>query len=360
MAFIDKLLKFFKEDQVKRLAIALDQAHTGEARQLIVPETHYFRIRLVEMFITKKTWMGKTWYPAAHGLVKAAYGDQVVELPSVADTSKLFQEQGGTGDVVARNFALTPLLPYRGGTVDLVCGLFAMQGENYLGKMIKVLSDFSGLLAVPQVSQVLNIAAPLASGVQDLFGATDGRMHLGYHDQWVSVDDPDHPADNALRSGYIAIIRGSENNVDASALRVEKQQLRIVDGAATRPYTGKDHLLLHIESRSERDDLSRLSNFWQPFKDSLDALANAEDDKAKASIRQAIAAARTSHDLTDADRSRVTARLKKLYIEARDDMNFAGLVDDDTPLVDRMRLQGTPEAALAAGVPTLDELWDGI
>ncbi len=360
MSIMQKLRKLFKEDQVKRIVEPFDQARSGEVRQPIVPEVHYFRIRLVEMFITRKTWFGKTWFPAVHGLAKATYAGSEVELPSVADTSKLFQEQAGTGDVVARNFPLTPLLPYRGHSVELLAGLFAMEGEDYLGKVIKVLSDFSTLLAVPQLSQALALAAPLASGMQDLFGATDGRMHLGFHDQWVSVIDPQNPADNALRSGYFAVIRAAEGDVERSALRVENQQLRIAEGAVTKPFTGKDHMLIHIEARSERNDLTRLSSFWQPFKESLTALGEGSNDRAKSLILQSLAAARISDDLTDADRSRVTQRLKSLYLEAKDDLDFAALVDDDAALVEGLRLPGTAEAARAAGVPSLDELMEGL
>lgn len=360
MSIMQKLRHLFKEDQVKRLVEPFDRARSGEARQPIVPEVHYFRIRLVEMFITRKTWLGKTWFPAVHGLTRATYGGAEVELPSVADTSKLFQEQAGTGDVVARNFPLTPLLPYRGNSVELLAGLFAMQGEDYLGKVIKVLSDFSTLLAAPQVGQALALAAPLANGMQDLFGATDGRMHLGFHDQWVSVIDPQNPAANALCSGYLAVIRGSEGDVNRSALRVEGQQLRLAEGATTKPFTARDHMLMHIEARSERDDLSRLTAFWQPFKESIEALGEGSNERAKSLILQSLAAARTSQDLTDADRSRVTQRLKTLYLEAKDDLDFVGLVDDDVALGQRMRLPGTAEAARAAGVPSLDELMEGI
>ena len=108
MSFMDKLKDLLGRDRVKRSVLTFDDTPSDAA--WILPEVHYVRVRLVEMFITKKTWLGKSWYPALHGLVKATYGSGDIELPSVADTSKLFEEQAGTGDVVARNFYLTPLL----------------------------------------------------------------------------------------------------------------------------------------------------------------------------------------------------------------------------------------------------------
>ena len=248
-----------------------------------------------------------------------------------------------------------------------------MQGEDVLGKVLKTLSDFSGLLAVPQLSQALNIATPLASGVQNLLGAVDGRMHLGYHDAWVSVGDPQHPADNGLRRGYVAVLRAAPDDLETTTLKVENQQLcQVVDGIAV-PYTGCDHMLLHIESRTERDDLVRLTSFWQPYKDSLDALADGESDKAVSLIRQALMEARQSDDLTDADRSRVSQRLRSLYLEAKEDADFLGAVplgatrgDSTFPEANReesdetLRLPGSAVAARDAGVPTLEELWDGL
>lgn len=341
-----KLWKWFTEDQVKRIAVRLEHAETPRP---IRSDVSYYRIRLVEMFLTKKTWMAKTWHPALHGSVLTGYDGKEIELPSVADTSKLFEQQAGTGDVIARNFFLTPLLPYSGSSVELACGLFAMEGEDYMAKVIGVLSDFSALLAVPQLSAALAVAGPLAAGVQNLFGAKDGRLHLGYHDSWVA---PGAGGDNTFQSGYLAIVRATAAEVDPKKLRVVDQSLHLATDTGSKPLTGFDHMLLHVEERTERPDLSQLTNFYDPFKKALDALGDTETTKADALIKTALIAARVSPDLTQADRSRVTRELKERYQEAKADLEFSPVVRLDV----QEPISLTPEAALELGVPSLEEL----
>jgi hypothetical protein len=352
-----KLWSWFKEDQVKRIAVRLDAAETP---RLIRPDISYYRIRLVEMYLTKKTWMAKTWYPALYGSVLAGYNGKEIELPSVADKTKLFEQQAGTGDVIARNFFLTPLLPYSGSSVELACGLFALEGANYIAKVIGVLSDFSTLLAQPQVSTALAIAGPLAAGVQNLFGAKDGLLHLGYHDSWVAAGAG---GSNTFRSGYLAVVRATSDEVDPQELRVVDQSLHLATNVGTRPLTAHDHMLLHIEERTERPDLSQLTSFYEPFQGALEALGD-DATRADTMIRQALIAARVSPDLTQADRSRVTRELKQRYVEARDDLGFAALSTGGSLEIegaaDLTQHAINAEEALELGVPSFAELVAGL
>jgi len=362
MSFMESLRELFKKGAVKRIIEPIDQNRGGEAPELIIPELHYYRLRMVEMFIDRERWLGRKFFPAVQGLVKTTYNGADLELPSVADTSQLFDQQTG-GDIAVRNFSLTPLMPFRGNTVEIACGLFGMRGaEDYIGQVIKVLSDFGGLLAVPQLTQVLNVAGPLASGVQDLFAA-DGKMHLAYHDQWVSVSDPQQPAANALTSGYIAVIRATEGEVNLRDLRIENQQLRIVKNGGTEPFTDKDHMLIHIEAREDRDDLTRLTGFDKFYTDARDALGQGAPEKAGNLMRQCMAATSTSPDLTNADRARVSEHLKRLYFEAKARIEeFGAFGDQMTAMASPDALRPTVSArdALEAGVPTLEELWEGL
>ena len=351
-----KLWSWFKDDQVKRNAVRLDAAETP---RLIRPDVSYYRIRLVEMFLTRKTWMAKNWYPILHGSVLAGYDGQEIELPSVADTSKLFQQEAGTGDVIARNFFLTPLLPYSGSSVELACGLFALEGENHIAKVVGVLSDFSALLAAPQVSAALAVAGPLAAGIQSLLGAREGLLHLSYHDSWVA---PGAAVANTFESGYYAVVRATSDEVDPQKLRVVNQSLHLVTKVGTKPLTEHDHMLLHIEERTERPDLSQLGSFYEPFEKALEALGTDDSTRADTMIRQALIAARVSPDLTQADRSRVTRELKQRYMEARDDLVFVPFTGSGlaigTPA--NMYRSSNADEALQLGVPSLSEVLAGI
>src|SRR5207245_9158975 len=118
---------------------------------------------LSEMFLKRDVEWFRTRHPAVHAVVRFDFGDKKIELPTVAG---LFDLPGidtkNLGDVIQLNYQLTGLLPFNGGSVEILAGLLAMTGADYLEQSIKTLGQFSSLLAVPQLSAVLNVAGPIA------------------------------------------------------------------------------------------------------------------------------------------------------------------------------------------------------
>lgn len=79
---------------------------------------HYFRLRIADMFLQRRVqWLSRV-YPAVHSLVRFQFGSRTVEIPSVADASQVGMQRTDRGEVIARNFVLTPPMPYNGGTID--------------------------------------------------------------------------------------------------------------------------------------------------------------------------------------------------------------------------------------------------
>ena len=83
----------------------------------LVANKTYLRIWLVEMFLARsREWFAER-HPAVHGLVKLAYADQSgFECARVAAPSK---EEFENGRAVLKNYLLLPLVPFRGGTVEV-------------------------------------------------------------------------------------------------------------------------------------------------------------------------------------------------------------------------------------------------
>ncbi|HET9897388.1 MAG TPA: hypothetical protein VFQ44_20855 [Streptosporangiaceae bacterium] len=116
-----------------------------------------------------------------HSLVRFQFGTEVVEVPNIVG------EQGLNGldsvhldRSVLFNYPLTTLMPFAGGVVEVTAALLAMEGQDYLKRFIGVLSDFAGLVAVPQPA-ALEVAKPLASGIGELLGGSDSAVHPGLH-----------------------------------------------------------------------------------------------------------------------------------------------------------------------------------
>lgn len=276
----------------------------------IRPREDYVRLWLTEMFLKKdRAWFSE-WHPAVHALTRFQYGDGEVELPYIAGPLKLpDMAEANVGRVLHLNHALTPLVPFNGGSLEVAAGLLAMKGRNDIAVLIGALGRFADLLQVPQLSTALDVAAPLASAVEDLLGATDGALHLGLHQTFVA--DGGGGA-NGLRAGYVAVVLADEGTLDPSELWVAEDRLRRGPSAAqSRPLDGFTYMLFRIERREERSSWSGLAAIDKPFREAAEAFQAGDPALGRTRMKQAIFAAAGSPDLTWPDRRRVATRLQE-------------------------------------------------
>lgn len=318
----------------------------------LVAGQHYVRIWLAEMYLHDQVKIFQTWYPAVHSRVRLTFDGQPLEVCNIADSTKVgLQQDHGRGDVIARNFLLTPLLPLNAGVIEMDAGLIAIEGQNYLNAFIKVLGDFSSLLAVPQLSSALSVAKPLANGLQALFGA--GSLHLGLHNAFA----PDSTG------GYYAAVRATEQQIKKSELWVVDNQLRLGRGPGesdSEPFTGFDYMLFRVEVRDERDDYDMLATVQGPMRNAQDALvATGREAEAAAFYRAAIVAAHQAPEFTRADRARVKLKLAEDFRQIKQELGFSGLTNGDGTYSLAQTLRGalSPKAALDRGDPSLEELF---
>jgi hypothetical protein len=354
---IDTLAKIWENwisgSATKQVAWNLPSTHVDNSRDYVplAAGQHYIRVWLVEMFIRDKTKIFQTWYPAVHSRVKVNFGGEPLEIANVADSTKVgMQQDHGHGDVIARNFPMTPLLPFNADVIELDAGLVAVEGQNYVNGFIKVLSDFSSLLAVPQLSSALSVAKPLANGLQALFGA--GDLHLGVHDSFTA----------GKTGGYYAAIRATEADVSKNSLWVADSQLRIgtaADVGQSQPFIDFDHMLFRVEVVEERDDYDMLKSVREPMRLAQDALKGGREQEAESFFRTAIVAAHQAPEFTRADRARVKLKLAEDYKEMKRDLGFSALVSADGAysLKKSMQTALTPKAALDRGQPSFEELF---
>jgi hypothetical protein len=183
-----------------------------------------------------------------------------------------------------------------------------LKGENSLIAGIKVLENFSQLVAAP-LGQVLSLAEKVTKGVEDVFSAAAGQVHLGYHNTYSSDGGG---GGTEFKPGYIAVISATEQQLPKSELTVSEDHL-LRNG---KPLEGYDYILFRIEGRVERDDMPR--NIDEPFQEALVASEIGETEKVKGFRDAAIAAALRSPDLTKTDRRRVIDAIKKGLATAAD------------------------------------------
>jgi hypothetical protein len=209
----------------------------------LVPYQDYFRIWLHEMYLTKsRAWFIDHW-PAVETGVKLLMAGQDGPV-SVSRLRRVPEGAIGKGEYC--DYAVTDLLPYGGGLVEVGGGLFVVKGRNYLHSALKVLEDFSQLVT-PPLSQALAVADKVSSGMQELVRGAEGEVYLGLHTTFASVGGG---GSNVLAPGYLALILAPVDEIDISKISIAKNRLHY-EGARLEAH---DYLLYRIEKRAERDD----------------------------------------------------------------------------------------------------------
>jgi hypothetical protein len=316
----------------------------------LVAGRDYFRLWLTEMSLKNDREWFKTWHPAVHSLVHFQFGTQTVDVPNIVGEQGLHGlDAAHLNRSIALNYPLTALMPFSGGVVEVTAALLAIEGQDYLKRFINVLNDFAGLVAVPQLSAVLAVTGPLATGIDELLGGSNGDMHLGLHQSYVHKGG----GANELRPAYYAAVLATEAQVDPATLWVVDDRLRTGASAEQSvPFQGFGYVLLRVQKETERDDWEGLTSIMQPFGAAINALGLGHREDAESYYRSALTATINSPDLTKADRRRVAEELSKRFEEAKD--LGLGAVSAWPPFADAVASISVDEA-LAEGEPQMAE-----
>jgi hypothetical protein len=331
------------------------------ADEPLVAGDHYFRLWLVEMFLANDREWFTSWHPAVHAAVNFKFGDQELLITRVAGSSLLPDLSAENLDrVVGMHYAMTPLVPFNGGSVELTAGLLAIAGKNDIKSFLKVLGDFSNLLMVPQLSTAIAIATPLANGLSGLVGATENRLVLGLHQTWTAGTAGAAP----LRSGYFAVLLEDQAKVDNDKFWIQNGRLLKGESASqAKPLRGINYMLFRLERSDERDDWDSLTTIQEPYNKAIEMLRVGNTDQADAYIRAAKAAAFLSNELTrNVDQRRVVVQIQKRYEEAKEQLGLGAFaLSEDTNLKDVMiGAMSIAEAKALGSLPPEDVGLDGL
>jgi hypothetical protein len=330
-----------------------ERAPGSPAAVTLEAEKHYFRLWLIEMSLPYGGRWFRDYYPAVQSLVQLEYGPQQrPDLPGIVGPSRLpGVTESQLGRVVQMRLPLTPLLPFKGGKVEVEVGLFAAVAKDYAQSFLKVLGAFSETLHVPQLSAALGVAGPLLNGLNEFLGAKMASLEAGFHTAFTGGAQ----APNPLRSGYWVTFRDPDNRYlptpELWVLRDGVSASRTAAGA--RPLRDVPYLLVQIEATTDRDDFRQLG-FMKTF---ADALAAADEEQRKVLWLRFLTEVRASTDVTDADKKRIQKALKSELEEAR--AAGLGLAPDDA--LDRAaafwdRVTGLDvHAARAESMPSVEE-----
>lgn len=266
----------------------------------MVPMRDYFRLWLSDMFLARSRSWFVNEYPAVHSSVSLKFGPDIVKISHVTEAGT------AVGRGANLDYALTDLLPFNGGTVEIQSGLIALKGMNYAAETIGILKDFSGLIGAP-LGSALTIAEKVSGGVQKI--AAGSEVALAFHRQFRSGSTgPQAGTDaaNVLRPGYIAVVLATHKQIEPSRLTVKGSRLHYAEreGAAPKPLEGYDYMLFYVEGKAERDNW-RMPNIEQPLNQAIEATLRGQTKEAEEFMTAAKVVIWQSPDLAVQDRRRV-------------------------------------------------------
>ncbi|RAX37834.1 hypothetical protein [Rhizobium tropici] len=316
-----------------------------------VGEETYIRLWLVEMFLRDKSSWFTERYPLTYSLVEMSYGGTSIEFANVSGKNRLDIQQTDLGKSLLYNYPMTPLLPFRGGTISLDCGLVSMASDNTILKFAGVVSEFASKLGGAQIAMAAGIASSIASSVQDLLGAGKAVSKLYYHNAFTGSNGA-----SPLASGYIWLSEGKEGKIEANRLWITSEGIRQADTkeGSFKPLEPQDYMLVRIECVAERDDYRAFAYVSDPFEQALDAKGEGDDEKGKILLRQAKRAVQKSADFTKLDAKRIIAALDEAYANdgwmPAKSSPFQEYVDPLSQAIDLVSIDR------ARSLPDLDEL----
>lgn len=311
-------------------------------RPELKPNECYVRLWLADMFLKRDRQWFEDRYPMVHASLQLSYAGQQASFTTVARAP-----EGALAPGERRNYPLSPLLPWRGGVIEVEAGLSGLPGKNLLAPVLDVLGDLSKLVA-PPLSSALAVVNQVGAAVDGLLTANNEPVVLGLHEAFAAQG----AGARQLQAGHLAVVAASPAELPPSSLS-------IVDGVLhtnSRPLTAVDHMLIEVSGLIERDDW-RFPALDETIASALNAILVHDNREEFERYRDAaLSTVLTSTDLTPLDRTRVALAIRSELAAA--DGKGEGLVGDQFPTLDAIVAYHAPTVAEARTLPkpTLESL----
>lgn len=216
---------------------------------------------------------------------------------------------------------------WRGGDLNVAAGLFAVPKDEAATTLLNTVGQLAGL-AMPGVSQGVQIAQVVKTGVEGLIGLGGTKPVLGVKD---SLGDPSTaPTGTEAAPAVLAGIAAAASQVNFQTLWVREGRLYEGNSAnALNIYEGHDHLLVTIERGAARQDWRGLPSLT-PHEAAFDTILRTDNlprNDAEARLNTVFTSfdgdLTNEENLTDSDKDRIRGEVIA-ELKARLDRKYAG------------------------------------
>jgi len=262
MNHLERLKGVFVADSKQRFygSIPNDHVNPPITEGDFEPDASYLRFWLNDMYLAHKRVLYQTRCPVVQATCRFTYANSMQDLHLIVGPGQSEKLSAALDRMINLNYPLFGPVPYRGGDVELLIALVAMEVTDYSDMLVDVLGLLSQLAGRGELKAALPFIQPLKRGIEGLFGMQKLKIHLGVHDSFTSNTS----APNCLKSGYRVVIDIAHNNIDPATLWVKDG--RLYEGSnpqAINPYNKADYFLFSLEKSSTRgDDMPSVRDAW--------------------------------------------------------------------------------------------------
>ncbi|MBU8900985.1 hypothetical protein KRR26_35860 [Corallococcus sp. M34] len=301
MSFIDVVGSLFvaRSQQLCWLRIPDDHVGRGYLAEPIKRDEAYVVLRMREMSLgyARKLW--RKYYPVLHGFTQHA-GHEEHQLIGPGQLKDL--SESNLDRVINLNQRLAGPIPYDGGDLSLVVGLYSVPAGDAAKALIKTVGDITAAAGLA-VGQLPQLAQAVKTGVESIFQLNDCRLQLGVRDTL--------PCGKPLTTGvYVGIAAPRDRFRDFELWLNQGRLVKGQDPISGLPYTDHDYMVIEVERRTTREDwatLPGIASFDNKFGDVMRSSASPQAKRAQLrtlwpEFEQALA---NSRDLTSPDRRRI-------------------------------------------------------
>ncbi|RKH66670.1 hypothetical protein [Corallococcus llansteffanensis] len=222
----------------------------GYRAEPIRPREDYVVLRMREMSLrfARKLW--RSYYPVLHGFVRHGTREEntLAGPGQLKDLSDSHLER-----IINLNQRLAGPIPYDGGDLSLVVGLYSVPAEEAAKALIQTVTEVAKLAGLA-LGPAPQLALVVKTGVESIFKLDKCQLQLGIRDTFSG--------ETALTTGVYVGLAAPRDTVRESELWLDKGRLSVgADPIIATPYTQHDYMILAIERRTERDDWGTLPAF---------------------------------------------------------------------------------------------------
>ena len=326
-----------------RVKIPLDHVLSGLTKhELFTPDSHYFQVRINEMFLsTQRQWF-TTVDPMVFVLTEFTYDTSEHSVPFVVGP-KMLENKGNPTRVPTGmlffNTRVAGIHPYRGGRLTLALVLCQVERENYAKQILSIVEKAAGALDFSNVlSSYVKVSGVILEGLEALLGLESTKPIIGMRDEI----DPD--AGDLFEPCYWLLVDLPKEQFREERLWVKDGHLLYGESKENlTDFHRADYVLFSLVQSETRGDVRTLP-FYPLFETALKEAASPETEswqRAKADLSALYQMLILSPDLisghADALNDSFVSDLKRVRAKALQNASLG--VQDEVAASLRKRLQ---------------------